>query len=594
VRRRDFLGGAAAALSSIGAGAAPATTPKTRAAIVIGVNKAGTLPVLRAAVSGAEQMATWLSGQNFDVTSFLDSVRPVRISDIVDRVADIVDKGIYEQLVIYFAGHGCVNGSYSEVWFLSGAPVRSIEAVNVTNSVQRARQSGIANVVFISDACRSRPDSIQIGNVTGGEIFPNNANLPPRPSYVDEFYAARPGEAALELPVDQSTKNYEGIYTSVFLDAFHHPTADMVIPVNGVRVVPNRRLEKFLTSGVSKRAEAVSLQLSQYPECYVPSPDQTYIGRVAADAIVVASAAPPLQTIHDVAALSIRGALDARSPTLNAREFGYVAGFDRFSTSVSQILDTPQTSPIQTRTGFTVTGTRVAGITVSPGFEGRLIESGNFVAIEISGRDRPSGSIALRFADGTGGVFAILSGFIADVTVGDTGVSNINYNPARDNSRYQSFEAEKPRLDLLRASVAAAAKFGALNIGAGQEAEAWGDRIRILKGVDPTLGLYAAYAYDRAGNSSKAKSVSDFLADDLGTEFFDTAMLAGKLDGKPFQDRSAAPFVPMLALGWDALLLRRVQLDPRLLDARSRLRPALWTTFAPQDMDLVSDLVRTS
>ena len=71
-------------------------------------------------------------------------------------------------------------------------------------------------------------------------------------------------------------------------------------------------------------------------------------------------------------------------------------------------------------------------------------------------------------------------------------------------------------------------------------------------------------------------------------------MLTGKLARKPFRDRSVAPFVPMLAQGWDLLDLKGIRLDPRLLEARTRLRPALWTNFAPQDVKLVSSLVRDS
>jgi hypothetical protein len=230
---------------------------------------------------------------------------------------------------------------------------------------------------------------------------------------------------------------------------------------------------------------------------------------------------------------------------------------------------------------------------VSPGFEGRLIEAGNVVAIEISGQ-RQSGSIAVRFADGTGGLFAVLSGYIGAVTVGDTGVTNINYTPAPNTPEYASYLAEKVQVDAVRASVAAAARMGALNIGTGGEAEKWGDRVRIMKSIDPTLGLYAAYAYYSAGKHLKSKSVSDLLAGYLKTEFFDTAMLAGKLAGQPIQPGLAVPFAPMLAQGWDLLAVRRVQIDPRLLNVRSRLRPALWTTFAPPDMELVSGLVHIS
>jgi len=416
---------------------------------------------------------------------------------------------------------------------------------------------------------------------------------------VDEFYAALVGEPAYERSVDQSTKNYEGIYTAVFLDAFQHPTQDMIATIGGVPVVPNRRLVSYLTSEVSRRAASISLSLSQLPQSVVPSPDDTYIGRVTGP--VTAGSAPSRpNTINDVANYSITQALSG-SGFRSADAFHDVASASSFSNTVAQLLVEPLGPTIHTQTGFKISGADILQITVSPGFEANL-PRGEFYQlhgglIEISGQRR-SGSIAILFANRFGirfaGVFAILSGFIGNVSVRDNGVSNINYDPTPGNSRYADFEVEKPRLDALRASVAAAAKYGVLNVGTGAEAERWGDRIRVMKGIDPTLGLYAAYAFDRAGQSAKTASVSQFLESDLGTEFFDTAMLAGKLTGKPFRDRSVAPFVPMLAQGWDLLRIKGIQLDPRLFEAWTRLRPALWTTFAPQDIELVSGLVRDS
>jgi hypothetical protein len=284
------------------------------------------------------------------------------------------------------------------------------------------------------------------------------------------------------------------------------------------------------------------------------------------------------------------------------------ASFGPFVTSVSQILAEPKGLTIGTQTGFLVSGAHIARVTVSPGFEAKVSELAlaSYGLIEIAGQRR-SGSIAVVFTTDSGqvflGLFAILSGFIGNVTVGmrgpvigvsdiNSGIKNISYNPAPGSRGYAEFESERSRIDKLRASVAAAA--GALYAGVGSEASRFGDSIRVSKRVDPTLSLYAAYAFDRAGRFEKTASVSALLASDLETEFFDTAMFAGKLTGKPFRDRSVVPFAPMLAQGWDLLHVKGAQLDPRLYDAWSRLRPALWTTFAPQDIELVSGLVRES
>ncbi|WP_373506916.1 caspase family protein [Thiocapsa sp.] len=78
-----------------------------KAAIVIGVNRTGDLPVLNAAVSGAVKIAAWLRKEGFQVKPFLDTTRSVVAGDLYTAIAKLVDRGTLEQLVIYFSGHGC-------------------------------------------------------------------------------------------------------------------------------------------------------------------------------------------------------------------------------------------------------------------------------------------------------------------------------------------------------------------------------------------------------------------------------------------------------------------------------------------------------
>jgi len=92
-----------------------------RAAVAIGVNKTGGLTPLRAAVSGAKQVAEWLTGEGLQVSCLVDDAGPVTIDAVKRAIKTYVDLGTLEQLVIYFAGHGYLNGT-AETWLLSGAP----------------------------------------------------------------------------------------------------------------------------------------------------------------------------------------------------------------------------------------------------------------------------------------------------------------------------------------------------------------------------------------------------------------------------------------------------------------------------------------
>ena len=153
------------------------TVAGPRAAIVIGVDKAGNLPVLRATAPGARLVEVWLAGEGFDVKLFVDEGRPMRSSELYDAISAVVARGNLAQLVIYFAGHGFVN-SYAEYWMLSLAPDNPNEAVSLRESIELARLSAIPNVVIISDACRSHADSSSAELVRGSMIFPSTQTPP--------------------------------------------------------------------------------------------------------------------------------------------------------------------------------------------------------------------------------------------------------------------------------------------------------------------------------------------------------------------------------------------------------------------------------
>ena len=167
MRRRDLLAGGVALAGTLAARSVLAQTQApVRAAVVIGVNKAGTLPVLSAAASGARTIADWLNNEGFEVRLFADDTGPVRASDLFDAISGLVDRGTLDQLVVYFSGHGYLN-AFSEYWMLSNAPQNPNEAVSLVESVVLAKESEIPNVVFVSDACRSTPESIGTSRVRG-------------------------------------------------------------------------------------------------------------------------------------------------------------------------------------------------------------------------------------------------------------------------------------------------------------------------------------------------------------------------------------------------------------------------------------------
>jgi hypothetical protein len=598
MRRRDLIAMTAAMAGTAIARPLVAQPSLVRAAVVIGVNKAGNLPVLNAAASGAKQVGDWLDKEGFSVKRFTDDQGPVKASDLFDAISALVDKGTLDQLVVYFSGHGFLN-AYTEYWMLSNAPQNPNEAVSVTESVTLAKESAIPNVVFISDACRSTPESIGTNRVRGSLIFPNSAvsgNVRPN---IDIFYAALPGSPAAEVPVGQSAPNFEGLFTSCFLSAFQSPIESMVRTVNGVRVVPNRNLKVYLEGEVTKRAEAKAIRLHQKPDASITSDDTAYIGR-AAD-LQVGSASPPPSgiTLRDVLGqqLKIAGAgevVSARvgTPINPVEAANATTAFANVQKNILEATVTAQKaiSFSPSLGGLVVSGAQVAEIEGGPNAKAQLL-GGDPATAQIQFLGVPAASVVLRFGNGSGTVVAALRGFICSVVVDEFGVSSVNYigiGQGRDE-----------RIERLHAAVAAAAQFGVFRIDGeagtlSNRAASFGDRIRVGKGTDPSLGLYAAYAYAQAGLIEQVRSVGSFMRDSLQIDLFDIAMLGRQLSKPGAMDsKRVFPFCPMLAQGWNFLRVLQVDIAPGIDKARDHLRRGLWTTFDSEGVAIMTDLLRS-
>ena len=266
MRRRDLLAlggtmlGAIVARSVVG----QEGVSRRRAAVAIGVNRAVGLPVLRAAASGARFVAKWLETEGFETKLFIDDGVEVKASDVFNVIGNLVKRGTLDQLVVYFSGHGFISGQ-SEHWMLSGAPYNPNEAISLHESVALARNSGIPNVVFISDACRSTSGSLGIQRVHRNLIFPSTARSHSPPSYIDQFLATLVGEPAFEIPLKESVGQHEGIYTSCFIHAFKSPDEDMVRTIDGMPVVPNRNLRGYLEREVREERRRSHSSFARYP-----------------------------------------------------------------------------------------------------------------------------------------------------------------------------------------------------------------------------------------------------------------------------------------------------------------------------------------
>ena len=167
-----------------------------RAAVVVGVNTTGELTPLKSAAAGADDVAAWLKAEGFDIVKITDATKPVTASAVRKAVTKFVTAGTYEQLVLYFSGHGYWKNT-AELWLLSGAPGNADEAVSFVETVELARDSGIPHVVVISDACRSIPQTTTGMRVRGSVVFPNNPTNTRVQPKIDKLQASLMGAAGV-------------------------------------------------------------------------------------------------------------------------------------------------------------------------------------------------------------------------------------------------------------------------------------------------------------------------------------------------------------------------------------------------------------
>jgi Caspase domain len=584
-----------------------------RAAVVVGVNKTGELTPLKSAATGADEVAAWLKAEGFDVVKLTDAAKPVTASAVRKAVANFVKAETYGQLVLYFSGHGYWKNN-AELWLLSEAPGNADEAVSFVETVEMARDSGIPHLVLISDACRSIPQTPTGMRVRGSVVFPNNpANTRVQPK-IDKLQASLMGAAAYEVVLPGRTKAKTSVFTHCLRRAYSSPDADMVLKVTEgnrtVEVVPNRRLETFLKREVAAVLASVNVALEQLPVIDVTSDDSAYVGKVrrppgglggrgeAKGERPTTPCAAPI-TVTDEARAAVAAEIhlaDLPVGGMQIRSGGAAAAAaaNQLSAMRSNIEAPHAVNRFESQTGFTVSGAEVQVAVVGKG--GRVDRSGeehpNEAAVRVWMDTSNYCSVAITFGGGSGTVLPALRGYIGHITVNDGGVSNVSYVPSSNSYRWPGYLTRQTKIERLRSAVAAAARLGALRLGKDQ-AGAFADRVRAEKQFDPTLGLYAAYAYAEGGVYDEVQSVREYMLNDLGVSLFDVAMLDRKSRKENwFAGRGVVPFCPLLSQGWYYLRPRGMKL-PRILEsAQDELIQSLWTTFNKKHMRLINSALR--
>lgn len=584
-----------------------------RAAVIIGVRSAGDLPELKAALDGVQAVGAWAKAQGFKpVVKITDEKRPVSAKKIKDAIRKLVDTDSYDQLFVYFAGHG-VNLQTNEYWLLSGAPEDTQEAVNVAGSVKLAKSSGIPHVVFVSDACRTAAEGIRAQGIRGSEIFPNQARPGPHKA-VDVFYASLLGEPALEIQdKDAAAARYVSVYTDELVAALRGERRNILTPdatdLTRIYLRPHA-LKRHLTSEVPRLVAArlgPAATHSQTPDADVLSDEFAFLQMfdaanfplalesVVGGAVGMAPRSPRLEaaprpTLATVAADALQQALHAPEGVggrvvENALR-NTIAGAGRFSDAVTREREEYGAMHYETGCGFKVRGAVIGAVSGAPGVVVEQIAP-HLARVRIDAMRATT--VLIELDDGRCVVLPAIRDFIAALTFENGGLSNVSYEPSDRSDRWPEYVKKREELTALRALIGESVKMGVFRLESA-DAPKLTDKIRVMKGLDPTMALYAAYSYDRLSRRDLIRDMESFVVSDLGMSFFDLALLADRDPGDRDPSR-VLPFVPVLAQGW-ALLGAFNAWTPLLKKLRPHVTSSLWTVFDKEALPLLRDAMK--
>ncbi len=594
-----------------------------RAAILIGVDQAGDLPKLRDAAAGAELMNEWAQAQGMKTSLITDAHGPVSIQSIKTAIKSLVDAANVHQLLVYFAGHG-VNLQRQEYWLLTDAPDDPQAAVNVATSASLASTCGIAHVVMISDACRTAPEGIRAQSIRGSEIFPNREQ---DTTPVDQFFACQLGKPSHEFRDPSVTSaEFQALYTRELVPALRGQREKVITWNGAVQAgaghVHMRPLRDFLHSAVTGKLTELKMQTSviQVPVAQISSDPPAWVSEIAPRPLSPSE-------IDNLLPAGGRG-FDVQNYVLPRKRVGLarpqppapglVPGPESVMAALlSQSLDDarlvvpPQAQALlvdalrlaepfgpthhETGCGFKLRGARAIDAFA---YKARVeivtsgVEPG--VDLRVFSPAHPCSNVLIVLESGAGVLLPAIPEFLCALTFDDEELVDVSYEPSDNTSRSRDYQQRAQEIRRLRAIASSATAGGTFKLEA-QQAEAIARRMQINKSVDPSLALYAAYAYHDLQRRDLLNEMADFMRCDLGAAFFDLSLLARALD-RQLVTANEPPLlgvVPLLAKGWALLPAFQVRLAATLAPLHDARLPSLWTLFDRSGVDVLRRALST-
>jgi hypothetical protein len=556
-------------------------------ALAIGVAAVDNMRFLPAARRDAKRFRDWATRNKYKSSLVTDEKAPVTADRLQSVVQEIVQASP-ERLVIFFSGHGTSlpDGDY---WLLSDF-AETGAAINVFASERAARLHPIEQIAFIADACRSSVR--QAARIEGRNLFLYPRLEQRRGPRIDSFYATRLGAVAQEVRDADPAKTY-GVFGHLVLKAIEGREPDAFEQGREPPTVSSQSLALWLEREVPLETGRIPGAVVQWPDARPGwfRPDDWYYTRTERETDKSLVRGPAigegrgLQRDIGVGEQKVAAARRQRRALLNHHQH--------------IIAESEGRASFETHEGVSVVG---AEITAAAGEPGRRIdrfqENGSW---HIRTEDGPQ-SVALKLGNTGWIALATIPGFVATVATAESRPVSVNYVPVRRTDAFDEYQAQAD-------NAAAAEWLALLSTGDGlpdgdRALREFGDRVRQRKHSNPTLGILAAYAYDRAGAQDEVNSIAWYFAYQDGYVPFDVALLSStkipspgekgmfRWDGHAAEARIAGAF-PFLTRGWALLDLEGAPGNADLAKLRPGLLPTPWTSFDLQHGDRMATLIRS-
>lgn len=565
---------------------------KRRAAVIIGVNHTGKMPLLTAAAESATKFKEWADSQLIENVLLTDAAAPVTVAMVKQAVRNYVGAMNVDQLIVYFSGHGFLKSPVDEYWLLSGAPEDPNEAISLQSSKMLARMCGIPHIVFISDACRSAPNIVDFMPVSGALIFPNfgiNTSM----ANVDMLYATAPGDPAHEAAVGGPQFSTHSIYTRTLLEGLKGNVPSVRESHYSNELVMAKKLSKYVKDKVPREAAKINPLIRQVPDSEIISEKPLFLSKFRKppkpDKAKVEGKKSTGKNLpnNNEKPINLKAAIKTEQTVV--RETSLYTGDENTDLDFIELFEqAAQIDSAALRTGFAILGVKGVANKNKPDTRIYRNEKGViFIDLEPHGKNN---TYFLEVSGGNIYPLAVLPGFVGVLIFKENTLVTINYTPSHFSARYRPFNVLSSAIIRRRAQIAARSKNGTFRLkGDVEQLINAASYFRELKAFDPSLGLYAAYAYLQAGNLDGISSIYSFMSREPEPVLFDVALLT-KFTGQNSTDDSfsqAAPFCPLLTQGWSYLTAFEDTGAKEIQEFGKYIIPGLWTAFRPEVKELI-------